>query len=409
MRLKNWLRGVGEKLTRIFRRKRASKKTAQNPPFLVRPRKTRNLPPAEIEAPGALPAVVVEERAPAQEGVTPLAAMAEFSDVQLSPHTRKAYKKDLQDFFSFLRVKGVWEGWEKAVTPALIAQYRNYLLQDRELAKGSVTRKLAVLKSFYRWSNARGWVSENPAELVRGFPQTQESKTGFLADSDIDRLLGSFPVLESRGLGAALGKIVVESLLMLGLRRSEASKMRVGHLEYLDGRWMIRIQGKGDRDRALPIPPRLLLTWSKWFQRLSDEAPRDQSLEEAPDSWLLWSQLHADQPILISSRAKSFDQPLSSSEIARIVRKEARRAGLVSRVSPHMLRATAITHALDQGASHRGVQQMAGWTSPLMITRYDKRRKDPRYSAVHHLKYAQLASPVEKSSPKPHLTATDPS
>jgi integrase len=60
----------------------------------------------------------------------------------------------------------------------------------------------------------------------------------------------------------------------------------------------------------------------------------------------------------------------------------------MKRVSPHMLRATAITHALDQGASHRGVQQMAGWTSPLMITRYDKRRKDPKQSAVHKLKYA---------------------
>ena len=53
-----------------------------------------------------------------------------------------------------------------------------------------------------------------------------------------------------------------------------------------------------------------------------------------------------------------------------------------------MLRSTAITHALDQGATHRGVQQMAGWTSPLMISRYDKKRMDPKYSAVHNLQYA---------------------
>lgn len=398
MGLKNWLAGVGKKLGKIFRRKPRTKKTAQKPRKIVAPAEVVFLPQTE-----ALPP------APIKEGVKPLVAMAEFSDVQLSPHTRKAYKKDLQDFFSFLKVKGIWDGWERDVTPAVIAQYRNYLLSDRELAKGSVTRKLAVLKSFYRWSNARGWVSENPAELVRGFPQTQESKTGFLADSDIDRLLASFATVEAPGLSAALGRVVIESLLMLGLRRSEASKMRAGHLEVLDGRWMIRIQGKGDRDRALPIPPRLLATWTTWLQRISDETPQG-SMEAAPDSWLLWSQLHADQPILISSRAKSFDQPLSSSEIARIVRKEARRAGLVARVSPHMLRATAITHALDQGASHRGVQQMAGWTSPLMITRYDKRRKDPRYSAVHHLKYAQMPSEksdVEKTSLNPHIPLTD--
>jgi site-specific recombinase XerD len=93
--------------------------------------------------------------------------------------------------------------------------------------------------------------------------------------------------------------------------------------------------------------------------------------------------------LLISTRAKSFDAALSTSEIGRIVRQAARFSGLSQRVTPHALRATAITHALDEGASHRGIQQMAGWTSPLMITRYDKRRKDHRFSAIHHLSYAK--------------------
>jgi integrase len=108
-----------------------------------------------------------------------------------------------------------------------------------------------------------------------------------------------------------------------------------------------------------------------------------------PELWLNWVERHHDQPLLISTRATHHKKALSSSELAMIVRKTSRKAGLNKKVSPHMLRSTAITYALDQGASHRGVQQMAGWTTPLMITRYDKRRNDPRFSAVHHLKYAQ--------------------
>ena len=100
----------------------------------------------------------------------------------------------------------------------------------------------------------------------------------------------------------------------------------------------------------------------------------------------------------MSTKAKTAEHALSSSEVAWIVRKSARRAGLLNRVSPHMLRATAITHALDQGATHRGVQQMAGWTSPLMISRYDKRRKDPRFSAIDQLVYAREVAPSSPAS-----------
>lgn len=337
---------------------------------------------------------------PAANGPKVLEAIAEFSEVQLSVHTQRAYRRDLEDFFAFLRTQGIWNDWSASVTPIHVAQYRQYLIRDRGLAKGSVTRKIAVLKSFYKWTVARGWLRENPAEFVKSFPQTQESKTGFLSDPEIHRLLRDLPPANSPSLSRALRRVVIETLLMLGIRRSEAAGLRVGDLEYTDGRWIIRVRGKGDRDRLLPLPPRLLDSWSTWLQRISEEAPPE-PLSKATAAWADWTRRHETQPILISSRAQTFDQPLSTSEIARIVRKCARLAGIVNRVSPHMLRATAITHALDQGASHRGVQQMAGWTSPLMITRYDKRRKDPRFSAVLNLRYAHEsddAPPTESTA-----------
>jgi integrase/recombinase XerC len=346
--------------------------------------------PAEAALPEIQEAQKVAELGFARLPAVPVfSAIDEFSGVQLSLHTQRAYKKDLQDFFSYLRRQGIWEGWVNEVTPIVVAQFRMHLVRERKLAKGSVTRKLAVVKSFYRWARSRGWVRDNPAELIRSFPQTQESKTGFLTDQEVDELLDHVEDGFEDRLALHLARVVVETLLMLGLRRSEAAAILAGDIHYTEQRWVLRVRGKGDRDRLLPVPPRLLETWAEWLRRLSDEAPFANGFEDHPGEWLDWCRRNADQPLLVSSRSRDFRTALSTSEIARIVRKSARRAGIVNRVSPHMLRATAITHALDQGASHRGVQQMAGWTSPLMISRYDKRRKDPQFSAIHQLRYAQ--------------------
>ena len=317
------------------------------------------------------------------------AAIQEFSLVQLSPHSRRAYAKDIQDFFRFLSTKKIWAEWNRELSPLLVAEYREHLLVERGLAKSSVTRKLAVVKSFCKWALARGWIDRNPADLVRSFPQTQESKTGYLSAPELHKLLDSLAPMEGTRLFRALSRVVVETLLMLGLRRSEASSIHLKDLERLEGSWTLRVHGKGDRTRVLPLPERLLETWSQWLRRIHPEDAPAASLHGDPDAWALFFKQHSGDPLLISTRAKSFDTSLSPSEIGRIVRQTARRAGLSQRVTPHALRATAITHALDEGASHRGIQQMAGWTSPLMITRYDKRRKDHRFSAIHHLSYAK--------------------
>jgi integrase len=237
--------------------------------------------------------------------------------------------------------------------------------------------------------------------LIKTFPQTQESKTGFLMDGEVDALLLRISWATDR-LSHQLAKVVIETLLMLGLRRSEACAIKLGDIEFNDGHWLVRISGKGDRQRLLPLPLRLQLSWAPWVQRICEDVPRGNSFAENPGEWIRFFERHKDQPLLISTRGMNYSKALSDSEVARIVRKWSKKAGLVNRVSPHMLRATAITHALDQGASHRGVQQMAGWTSPLMISRYDKRKKDPKFSGVHHLKYAQIAK--EKEHPDQNLT-----
>lgn len=73
--------------------------------------------------------------------------------------------------------------------------------------------------------------------------------------------------------------------------------------------------------------------------------------------------------------------------MAYVVKHYAKLAGVNYRVSPHSARATAVSNALDNLAPHRAVQHMAGWSSPLMVTRYDKRKEDLKNSAVRFVQY----------------------
>jgi len=417
-KLQKWIEGFGvalksgaEKVLRK-RRKKAPQIQASKP---TRPKKIRISEPPNLDifevAQGTQLSLIEEvpskQRRPSEPELPQVlvsSAIQEFSLVQLSPHSRRAYSKDIEDFFRFLRTKQIWADWNRELTPLLVAEYREHLVVERELAKSSVTRKLAVVKSFCKWALARGWIERNPADLVRSFPQTQESKTGYLSVPELHKLLNSLAPMEGSRLYRALSRVVVETLVMLGLRRSEAASIHMKDLERLEGAWTLRVHGKGDRTRVLPLPERLLDTWSEWLRRLHSEDAPAASLREDPEAWVVFLKQHSQDPLLVSTRAKNFDSPLSPSEIGRIVRQTSRHAGLSQRVTPHALRATAITHALDEGASHRGIQQMAGWTSPLMITRYDKRRKDHRFSAIHHLSYAKNSIAPPQETPAKELS-----
>jgi integrase len=83
------------------------------------------------------------------------------------------------------------------------------------------------------------------------------------------------------------------------------------------------------------------------------------------------------------------DKPLGPNAITYIVTHYAKKAGVLQKVSPHSCRATCISNALDKKATHRSVQYLAGWSTPLMIQRYDKRREELKNSAAFVVDYGQ--------------------
>ncbi len=376
-----------------FKRRAATRKIRAKNALPNRGKKARKN--AQIQAQNQ-PALLEDQRLlPSVPAIGADLALKNFASVQLSRHTKRAYERDLKEFYFYLKKEALFTSWQ-LLGPSEIAAYRDDLI-SRKFAKATVTRKLAVLKSFYSWTVAQGFMLRNPADTVRSFPQTQDSTTGFLTEEQVYQLLNYLDRLDTEGrLSKHLAKVGISILLMLGVRRSEACQLKFEDLSMSGDTWIIRVQGKGGRDRNLPLAPLLMEVLEDWFRRIHIEECPAISMQEAPAAWLDFLKRRSDQPLLISTKATTFTKQLSDGELARIVRKHCLKAGIPFRVSPHMLRSTAITHALDQGATHRGIQQMAGWTSPLMISRYDKKRMDPKYSAVHQLRYAR------------HRTATTP-
>ena len=197
---------------------------------------------------------------------------------QLSVHTRRAYETDLKQFFRFL---------EGRIDPREFAQLRaeHIILFRKSLEEGRLTgrvmgqstinRKLAVVKSFFTWLKTNHVVGNNPAEHVKGYPQTQESSLKGLSDEEAKRIL-LLPNLNKRA--GALHSAILHLLLYLGVRKSELLGLKMGDLDEERGVSVIKVRGKGHRVRILPTTERVRAALEHYFMACG----RDKALKEEP-------------------------------------------------------------------------------------------------------------------------------
>jgi integrase/recombinase XerD len=298
--------------------------------------------------------------------------MQRFIQTQRSIHTRRAYENDLKQYVSYLRgERAAGDNFD-----TLLA-YREWLVRPeyeggKGLSRGSANRKFATIRSFLNWLQARGKVKENPSLWVKNFRARTESPTQAFSDIEVADMLSRPNLHSSSGL---MHGVILNLLFYLGLRRGELVALEARHLGWAragDSTVLtLRVPGKGDKERILPVPVKI--------QALLERYLLKKGLEIGGQGYLF-------SPVK-NNLTKVKDKPLASQAIYYIVKKYALMAGVDRRVSPHSCRATCISNALDHSASHRSVQQLAGWSSPLMIERYDKRRTDLKDSAVHVVEY----------------------
>jgi integrase/recombinase XerD len=298
--------------------------------------------------------------------------MQRFLQGQRSVHTRRAYEGDLKQFIGYLRA----EGKSGESFDSLLA-YRDWLVLPKanggpELTRSSANRKFATIRSFLTWLQARGKVKENPSLWIKNYRAQTESPTQAFSDSEVARML-TLP--NQKCPSGLMHAVILHFLFFLGLRRGEVVALRASHLGWSrTGEHTIltvRVPGKGDKERILPLPLKMQPILLRYLDKLN---------LDVGDEQYLFSPVRNN---ITKIKAKAID----SQSIYYIVKKYAEAAGIERRVSPHSCRATAISNALDHAATHRAVQQMAGWSSPLMIARYDKRRTDLQDSAVHLVDY----------------------
>ena len=293
-----------------------------------------------------------------------------FCERSLSPETRRAYRRVVAEFFRFCA------GSHPAdILPADVLRWRDGLVAARKSA-ATVAFKLSVVRSLFDYLQLAGYVTRNPAlsKLVPP-PAVPEDLRGRALSAREVRCLLSGP--DRAEVAGARDYALLLLLLRTSLRVAEACSLRRTSLKASGGQGTLRVKVKGGRERALPLPDEVRAAVNHYLQL---DAERRRTLHsDGPDAFIF-------QP-LVNYRTLVFAKPLSTTMAWHIVRKWAGLTGL-GLLSPHDLRRTAITRALDQGLSLRQVQMMSGHRDPKTVMRYDHHRENLAHSAINFLDYA---------------------
>jgi integrase/recombinase XerD len=166
-------------------------------------------------------------------------------------------------------------------------------------------------------------------------------------------------------------------MLRLSMRVAEVCSLRASSIKWSHGRWTLRCKVKGGREEVWPLPKDVKEAIDAYLKL---DAQRRRTLHSDEDAYLF--QPHSNYRTLV------FDKALSTRMVQKIVAKWGRFTG-VGDVSPHDLRRTAITRALEMGQTYRQVQMMTKHKDPKTVMRYDHGRENLDQNAVNFLQYEE--------------------
>lgn len=292
----------------------------------------------------------------------------EFLVQFLSEDTKTAYIKDLKFFFDFLRSGNVTIAHPKEIQSYHFQLYRDHLI-ERGLASATINRRLVCIRSFMKWAIAAKLADHNPLDTVK-LPKVQtESPTVAFDDEEVSRMIGAPDTTTHRG---RVHRLVMVLLFHLGLRRSELTNIKMHQFGEDRGHYILRIHGKGDKVRLVPINQHVHDEIKNYLQSLQNKG-----IELGSEDYLLQTETN-----------KRNVRPMDGSTIFRVIGKYAKEVGITKAVSPHSCRATVISHLLDtKHTAIRDVATFAGHANITTTERYDKRRKNLDKSAAYHVDF----------------------
>lgn len=266
--------------------------------------------------------------------------------------TRKAYFFDLARWLEWCDRTGLDP---RVANRADVDAYTGATFAD--LSGASKARKLSVISSWYRYLASIDLVTRNPVDAVeRPVVDKDDSPTVALTGEEVTRFMRA--ARRATGPNARRNTAVVASLAEMGLRVSEAIGLDMDRFRHNRGHRTVRFPGKGGKWRELPIPAPLGRDLDAYFT------------ERAAAGGIAVEDLVG--PAFVTSTGKRLDR----GAVFRLVRETATAAGLpnADQISPHSLRHTVATAALDAGAQLRDVQDLMGHADPRTTRRYDRSR-----------------------------------
>jgi integrase/recombinase XerC len=271
-----------------------------------------------------------------------------------SEHTTKNYGIDLREFMKFIG--------EKELPGLTYLDIRSFLafLKTREYSKSSISRKLACLRSFFKYLVRENILAQNPAAGI-ATPKKEKRLPSFMNPDEITKLLDA-PAKNS--WEEKRDKAILEMLYSSGLRVSELAGLNHDDLDFFGG--LVRVRGKGKKERIVPVGQTALSSLRAYWDM---KAPRE-------------NESTIKKPLFISRLGSR----LTDRSVRRMILKYVKRTGLGKEISPHTFRHSFATHMLDRGADLRSVQELLGHanlSTTQIYTHVTTQRLKDAYTAAH--------------------------
>ena len=257
-----------------------------------------------------------------------------------SPLTVRNYRRDIADFLEFIGVDK--ERFDpNAIARADVEEWIVYLFEKRKLKAQSVNRSVATLRSFWKWMLGHGHANKDIVSIISQ-AKTPSRLPVFVSESRMEDVVALLrDDIASEEFERLRDAVIVLLFYTAGLRLAELANLKIGDIS-ADYR-TIRILGKGEKERIVPLIGRMGEILKKYFSQFSSQN-------------ICIGQKKA---LILSKKG----EPISVRTIQRIVDRKLKGAGIQGKTSPHTLRHTFATHLLNEGADLREIQELLGHSS----------------------------------------------
>ncbi len=252
---------------------------------------------------------------------------------RVSQNTILAYEKDLDQFFAFIQTHYHLNSEQDVIHVHLRAWAVSLI--ETQLNPVSINRKIACLKSYFKFLRSRGFIVNNPASRIRPL-KTEKKLPSFLRLSETILLLDHIKYENS--FSGKRDKLVIELLYASGIRLSELINLKKDDVNFYDG--TLKVIGKRNKERLVPINEFLIKIIESYLQEYKSE-------EKSTAYLLLTDKKKQMYPMFVHRLVKKYLSQITTSK----------------KRSPHILRHTFATHMLDKGAELNAIKELLGHSS----------------------------------------------